>query len=139
MSETTPTPEELVEEIDYEVEDAEVIPTPIDPTLTIEGEAADAKATGDAIAGVIGNLRVNGKAPSSNAVTLYGGDIYVSDAVGAQTLTEAIESAGDKSADDILYDSTNMVSVGDALSALETGITETEIDAMIEAVFGEGE
>ena len=140
MSEVNPTPEELVETITYDVEDATVIPTPIDPTLTIEGEAADAKATGDAIGAVLGNLRVNTKAPVSNAVTLYGGDIYVSNAEGAQTITEAIEAANDKNAGDIMYDSTTMTSVADALNsintAMETSISEADIDTIVEEVFG---
>ena len=139
MSETTPTPEELVEELDYEVEDAEVIPTPIDDTLTISGEAADAKATGDAIAAVLGNLRVNTKAPSSNAITLYAGDIAVSDATGAQTIAEALEAVGDKTADDIMYDTVNLVSIKDALDAINTAIdtelSEAEIDAIFDSVF----
>ena len=139
MSETTPTPEELVEELDYEVEDAEVIPTPIDDTLTISGEAADAKATGDAIAAVLGNLRVNTKAPSSNAITLYASDIAVSDATGAQTIAEALVAVGDKTADDIMYDTVNLVSIKDALDAINTAIdtelSEAEIDAIFDSVF----
>lgn len=139
MSETTPTPEELVEELDYEVEDADVIPTPLDDTLTVSGEAADAKATGDAIAAVLGNLRVNTKAPSSNAITLYAGDIAVSSAEGAQTIAEALEAIGDKTASDILYDTTNLVSVKDALDAINTAIdtelSTAEIDAIFDDVF----
>ena len=140
MSETNPTPEELVETVTYDVQDASVIPTPIDPTLTIEGEAADAKATGDAINGVLGNLRVNTKAPVNNVLTLYGGDIYVSDAEGAQTITEAIEAANDKNATDIMYNTTDMVTVADALNsintAMETSISEADIDTIVEEVFG---
>lgn len=139
MSEVNPTPEELVETINYDIDSAEVIPTPIDPTLSIEGEAADAKATGDAIAAVVGTLRINGKLPVNNAVTLYGGDILLSNAQGAQTIAEAITAAGDKAASDIMYDSTNMISVGDALTDLENGISEEDIDEMLDEVFGEGE
>lgn len=139
MSEVNPTPEELVETINYDIDSADVIPTPIDPTLSIEGEAADAKATGDAIAAVIGTLNINGKLPVNKAVTLYGGDILLSDAQGAQTIAEAITAAGDKAASDIMYDSTNMISVGDALTDLENGISEEDIDEMLDEVFGEGE
>ena len=139
MSESTPTPEELVEELDYDVEDAEVIPTPIDDTLTISGEAADAKATGDAIAAVLGNLRVNTKAPVSNAVTLYAGDIAVSDDVGAQTIADALEAIGDKTASDIMYDTVNMISVADAITtintAIDTELSTAEIDAIFDSVF----
>lgn len=134
------SPIELVRTIDYEVQDANVIPTPIDPTLSIEGDAADAKATGDAIAGVIGNLRVNTKAPVNNAVTLYGSDIAVTGDEGAQTIAEAIEAAGDKAADDIMYDADNMVTVADALDAINEAIdselSAAEIDDIFDEVFG---
>lgn len=134
------SPIELVRTIDYEVQDASVIPTPIDPTLSIEGDAADAKATGDAIAGVIGNLRVNTKAPVNNVVTLYGSDIAVTGDEGAQTIAEAIEAAGDKAADDIMYDSENMVTVADALDAINEAIdselSAAEIDDIFDEVFG---
>lgn len=138
MSEITPT--ELIEEIEYEVEDANVIPTPIDPTLSIEGEAADAKATGDAIAGVIENLRVNGKAPSSNAITVYAGDIRMSSDESAQTIVEAIEAAGDKDAEDIMYDAVNLITIKQALDTINTTLdselsTET-IDTIWDQVFG---
>lgn len=143
MSETNPTPEELVEEMNYGVEDADVILSAIDPTLTIAGEAADAKATGDAINAVLGNLRVNTKAPVNNVLTLYGGDIYVNDTEGAQTITEAIEAANDKSAADIMYNSTTMTTVADELTnintALESSISDADIDEIVEEVFGGGE
>lgn len=139
MSEVTP--QELVEEIEYEVEDAEVIPQPIDPTLSIAGEAADAKATGDAIAAVIGNLRVNEKAPVSNAITLYGSDIKVSNAEGAQTISEAISSVTDKDASEIIYDTTELTSVKDAIDGIketiDSEISTAEIDAIFDEVFAE--
>lgn len=133
-------PQELVEEIEYEVEDATVIPQPIDPTLSIAGEAADAKATGDAIAGVISNLRINTKAPTNNAVTLYGSDILVTNEEGAQTLAEALESAQGQDAESIIYDQATLTSVAGALDDLyqtiDSEITQEEIDGIIDAVFG---
>ena len=141
MSEVTP--ENMVETIMMTVEDANVIPVPIDPTLSHQGEAADAKATGDAIAGVIGNLRVNQKAAVNNAITLYAGDIKMSDTEGAQTIVEAVESAMDKGADDIIYDPVNLVSISEALddiyTQIDTELTEEEIDDIFESVFGGGE
>lgn len=141
MSENnTPSAEELVEEISYEVEDASVIPTPIDPTLSISGEAADAKATGDAIAAVLGDLRINTKAPVNSAVTLYATDILMSSEEGAQTISEAFGGVEDKDASEIMYDSTNLVTVKDAIDGIitdmETGITDEEIDEIIDEVFG---
>ena len=140
MSEVTPTPEELVEEITLSVDDASVIPVPIDPTLSNQGEAADAYATGQAIAGVIGNLRVNTKAPTDNAITLYATDIAMSNEEGAQTISEAIEGIGDKDASEIMYDSENLVTVKDAIDGimedLDTELSEEEIDDIFEEVFG---
>lgn len=140
MSELTPTPDELVEEITYTVDDASVIPVPVDPTLSHEGEAADAKATGDAIAGVIGNLRVNAKAPVNNAITVYATDIAMSSAEGAPTISQAIEGIGDKDASEIMYDPTNLVTVKDALDGitdeLDSEISEEEIDEIFDEVFG---
>ena len=147
MSEVTPTPEELVEEINLTVDDATVIPVPIDPTLTHEGEAADAKATGDAIAGVIDDLRVNGKAATTSGtqkvITVYAGDILMSNATGAQTIAEAFASVGDKDASQIMYDSTNLVTIKAAIDGikadLDTELSEAEIDAIFDEVFGEGD
>ena len=44
MSEVNNTPEELVEDITVESEEAQEIPSPIDPTLKHPGQAADAFA-----------------------------------------------------------------------------------------------
>ena len=140
MSELNPTAEELIRNVTFTIQRANVIPTPIDPTLSNEGEAADAKATGDAIAGVIGNLRVNTKAPVNNAVTIYAGDIYMSDAQGAQTISAAIESAADKDASEIMYNATTLTTVKDAIdtinTTLDSELSEEEIDAIFEEVFG---
>ena len=53
MSETNNTPESINEgipEVNFTLQVAETIQTPVDDTLSISGMAADAKATGDAIA-----------------------------------------------------------------------------------------
>lgn len=141
MSENTPTADELVEEINLTVSDATIVPMPIDPTLSNEGEAADAKATGDAIDAVFSGAKVNNKAFTDKAVTIYAGDIAMSDAEGAQTVSEAITSAASSTANDIMYDSDNLVSVKDAIDGIkeeiDTELTEDEIDAIFDEVFGE--
>lgn len=138
MSEINPS--DLVEEITLTVDDASVIPTPIDPTLTQEGEAADAKATGDAITAVFSGAKVNGKAFVSKEVTVYAGDILMSDETGADTLAEAVENLGNRDASSVVYDAENLVSVKDALDAinteLDTELTESEIDDIFDEVFG---
>ena len=140
MSEITPTPEELVEEISYTVDDATVIPSPIDPTLSHEGEAADAKATGDAIAAVFTGATVNGKAAVGKAFTIYGSDIALTYATGSPTIAAALESVGDKDASQIMYDAQNLVTIKDEIDGIKTDIdteiTTDEIDAIFEEVFG---
>ena len=138
MSEVTPN--ELVEEITLEFDDASVVPVPIDPTLTISGEAADAKAAGDAIAAAVGRLRINEKAPASNAVTLYASDIKMSSDVGANTIAEAVTAAAGRDANDIMYDSGNLVTVKGAIdeinTALDSELSNGAIDAILAEVFG---
>ena len=139
MSEVTPTPEELIEDIEYEVEDAEVVESPIDPTLSIPGASADAKATGDAIAAVFTGAKINNKSFTNKSVTLYGSDIALTNVEGAQTLTEAINAIGQKTADGITYDAENLITVKGALDdiydQLDTDLTTDEIDALFTEVF----
>ena len=158
MSELTPTPEELVRTVHFTIQRntptvgfhvsrASVIPTPIDPTLTIQGEAADAKATGDAIAGVTDSLRVNNKAPVADGglkkITVYADEIDMSSDEGAQNVAHAIESVADRTASDIMYDSENLVTIADAIDEIkdeiDSELTEEEIDGIFNEVFGEEE
>ena len=140
MSEVTPTPEELIEEISFTVDDASVVPMPIDPTLQNEGEAADAKATGDAIAGVINNLRVNEKAPVNSAITLFASDIALSSDEGSPSILERLEEISDRGADDISYDADNQVTVKGALddiyNTLDSEMSQEQIDGIFDTVFG---
>ena len=143
MSEPNQTPEELIRTITRTVTRAKVIPTPVDPTLTNEGEAADAAATGAAIAAVLTGAKVNNKTFTNKEVTLYAGDIAMSDETGAQTIAQAVESAGNRAANDIMYDAENLVSVKDAIDGikddLETELTTEEIDSIFDEVFEEEE
>lgn len=53
MSEINNTPESIDEgipEVTFTLQVAETVQAPVDPTLSIEGQAADAQATGEAIA-----------------------------------------------------------------------------------------
>lgn len=153
MSEINTTPEELVENIHIRVDDApavgikrtitdsRVIPIPIDPTLTIEGEAADAKATGEAIASSVGEVTVNNKSQDANHnITVYATDIDMSNSTGAQTVAQAVEAVGNRTANEIMYDSENLITIKSALDnifvQLDTDLTEEEIDEIIEEVFG---
>lgn len=72
------------EEVVMVVEDATVITTPIDDTLTISGDAADAKAVGDALAlkadlSQVTGITVNGQqADAQGAILIDGDEIPVS-------------------------------------------------------------
>ena len=132
------TPEELVEEINRVVEDAEVIPPPIDTTLSIPGAAADAYATGQAIEGVLNGLKINGQDVVNKAVTLLASHIKMSNEQDAQTIAEAIQALADRNADDILYDSEELITVADAITGLDEGLDEGFTDEEIEAMIEEG-
>ena len=137
MSELTPTPEELIENIDMEVEDSNVVPMPIDPTLSNEGEAADAKATGDAIAAISAVKKVNAQSPNaSGEVTLNASQIKMSSEEGAQTIVEAVNAVEAQTADTIKYDAEEDETVKDVvdeiIDACTDGCTNDEIDAIFD-------
>lgn len=140
-----PTANDLVRRVGFTVRSASVIPMPIDPSLSNEGEAADAKATGEAIAAVLDTLKVNDKTATTSgnykAIVLYASDIKVSNAEGAQTISEALAASASATASTIMYDSTNLVTIKDAIDGIkdeiDTELTEEEIDAIFEEVFEE--
>ena len=91
--------EELNEVVEEVVDDATVMTVPIDDTLSISGEAADAKAVGDALANKIGRgealtrVTVNGvQSDSSGNVNITGADIPMSSASGAATVGAAMDA-----------------------------------------------
>ena len=95
---------EMVEAI---VEDASVITVPIDDTLQNSGEAADAKAVGDALAlkadksEIANAVTVNGQeADAQGHIIVNGDDIKMSDS-DTTTVKAAIEAVDGKTAEDI--------------------------------------
>jgi hypothetical protein len=95
---------EMVEAI---VEDASVITVPIDDTLKNSGEAADAKAVGDALAlkadksEIANAVTVNGQeADAQGHIIVNGDDIKMSDS-DTTTVKAAIEAVDGKTAEDI--------------------------------------
>ena len=91
----------LNEEVTVVVEDAQVITTPIDDTLTISGDAADAKAVGDALAlkadaSSVTAISVNGQtADNQGAILINGTEIPMSD-TDQTTLKAAIDTVDAK-------------------------------------------
>lgn len=93
MSEVNSTPASIddgIPEVNFTLEVAEVITAPIDPTLSIAGEAADAKATGDAIQDLKETLEAEIEAVDTGVDSVPGrlfpvGSIYVSTSATAPT------------------------------------------------------
>ena len=127
MSEINPN-----EEVTVVVEDAEVITTPIDATLTISGDAADAKAVGDALAlkadlSAINTIKVNEQsADNQGQILLTGEDVPMSDE-DETTLAEAIAAEQGKTAGDIpMTSAEDSDTIADAIEDLQ-GMTAADI------------
>ena len=133
MSEVNPTAEELVRNVRFTMQRAQVVTVPIDPTLTIESEAADAKAVGDRFDELNAAQKVNNQTPDANGnITLLATQIPMSSDENAQTVAEAITAAQGVTADSIRRTSENTQTVEQALVILETGCTDAEIDELFE-------
>lgn len=116
---------DVVEEV---VHDSEVITVPIDDTLSVSGEAADAKAVGDALdlkadkSELSTAVNVNGQsADAQGNILVYGNHIPMSNAQGAQSVKAAVEAIQAWDADDIPVDSSAQtpVSVQEMLEDLD--------------------
>ena len=97
----------LNERVRQVVRDSEVITVPIDTTLTVSGEAADAKAVGDALAlkadksELQAAITVNGQAADQQGMILVtAADTQMSD-TDETTVKAAIEAVDGKTAEDI--------------------------------------
>lgn len=144
MSEVSPN--ELVKRVRVGVRVANQIPTPLDPTLSHQGEAADAKATGDAINAVLGGLTINGKSHvtgQQKTFVIYVPDILMSGETGAQTLAEVLTGLSEMDADDIMYKASELLTVKGALDdiyeTLDSELTDEQIEAILDTVFEGGE
>lgn len=98
----------LNEEVTMVVEDAGVITTPIDDTLSISGAAADAKAVGDALdlkadkSEIQTQIRVNGQAADNQGLILVSGaEIPAQGDSDTESVAEALERVDGKTAEDI--------------------------------------
>lgn len=94
------------EQVEILVSDADVITVPIDDTLTHSGEAADAKAVGDALAlkadaSAVQTIKVNDQAADNQGQILLSGEDVPVSSDDSTTLSAAIEAIDEKTAADI--------------------------------------
>ena len=124
------------------VRDSEVITVPIDDTLSVSGEAADAKAVGDALAlkadaSAVNQIQVNGQGADNQGLILIDAtDIPMSDAVGAPTIASAISSTQAKTADAIAMSGSDETTVAEKIVDIEDAL-EADEAAMVKSVNGE--
>ena len=125
----------LNEEVEMVVEDATVITTPIDDTLTQSGEAADAKAVGDALAlkadiSQITGITVNGQSADAQGAILVDGDEIPVSGGSEVMLADALTALDEKTGADIPINNDESADsiaavVGDIQDALATGVVLT--------------
>jgi hypothetical protein len=122
-------PEDLNEVFEEEMDDATVITVPIDDTLSNSGEAADAKAVGDALALKADKselqtaVTVNGQsADNQGHIIVTGADTRMS-STDQTTVKTAIESAAGRTGADIPVD--NSQGAQTIKQALQSGATRT--------------
>ena len=95
---------EMIEDI---VEDATVITVPIDDTLSVSGEAADAAAVGAALdlkadKSQIATISVNGQPADNQGVILISAeDVPMDDSGTSQSVAGAVAEIGERTAEDI--------------------------------------
>ena len=136
MSETP----EIIEINTRTIETPDVATVPIDDTLSVQGEAADAKAVGDALAlkadksELAATITVNGQsADSSGAILVDAGDILIS-TEDETTVAEALAALEDQNFDDRYYtkDETDAllaekVDTEDVTTALDVATAGTKV------------
>lgn len=138
MSENTnPTPEQLLKNVTFSLQRGQVVLIPVDPTLKNAGEAADAKAVGDALAALVVVKKVNSVDPdASGNLTLLATQIMMSSESGAQTIAQAIDAAQNITGSEIRRTDEDTQTVEQGISAIETalgtGCTDDEIDDLFE-------
>lgn len=126
MSEMNPvTPEELVEEINFTIDDAPVITVPIDDTLSIEGEAADAKAVGDALAlkadksEIQTALKVDGQSADNTGNILVTAQHVPVSALDQTTVAEKLDEIAGMTGEEILMsDDEGSQTIAEAVEAV---------------------
>ena len=111
-------------ELDFTINEAAVVPVPVDATLSIEGQAADAKAVGDALADKADKselataITVNGQAADAQGAILVTAEHVPMDDNESETVAQAIATQAARTGEDIpINGSTGAVSIEAALDA----------------------
>lgn len=117
--------EDLNETFEEEIDDATVITVPIDSTLSNEGEAADAKAVGDALAlkadksELATAITVNGQSADNQGAILVGaGDISMGPG-DATTVASRIGDLEARTGANIPVSATDSTSIGEKLESID--------------------
>ena len=127
---------ELNEQVTDVISDATVVTVPIDDTLSISGEAADAKAVGDALAlkadaSSVVSIDVNGQSADNQGHIIVDGTEIQMSSTDDTTLKAAIDAAAARDGSTIpIDDGTGAQSIKQAIGAVETlvdGLNATNI------------
>lgn len=114
------------EEVTMVIEDATVITTPIDDTLTVSGDAADAKAVGDALAlkadiSQVTGVTVNGQSADAQGAIIVDGTQINMSSTDTTKVKAAIEAVDGKTGADIALNAeAGATSIDDHVSTLES-------------------
>lgn len=127
--------------INVTVEDSSIITVPIDTTLSIAGQAADAAAVGEALRNVRPQVTVDGQTSDAQGVVLlYASHIPVSGAQDAETVGDALERVdGQTGADIPVSGESGAVKISEAIAGLQNAngstipVSGTEGAATIQA------
>lgn len=122
------------EEVVMVVEDATVITTPIDDTLTVSGDAADAKAVGDALAlkadkSQLTSVTVNGQGPDQQGAILIDGDEIPVTGGSEVMLADKLDELDGKTGADIPINAEEGApTIDDAVDAIVTELATDAVD-----------
>jgi len=122
--------ENLNDTVTVLVEDASVITVPIDDTLQNSGEAADAKAVGDALAlkadlNQVTGITVNGQSADNQGAILVDGSEIEMNSGDNTKLDAAIGALQAKAADTILYEAGGADTIKQTVDALDADVVHT--------------
>lgn len=109
--------------------------TPIDDTLSIAGEAADAKAVGDALANKVDadsimeavRITFDGIESDNQGIILaYGDDIPIDDSAGADSIKEAIDAVAERTGADIAVSGTDSTKISAMFSGDKIPVSSSD-------------